>query len=61
MKVRDFLQIHKARENTRAFMNLGPYYILDHYNNIVVASKISTMDDAKQFLRELRAKNQQSG
>ncbi len=55
--MKHFLKIHKARENTQLFGNVGPYYILDHYTNIVVDSKLPTPEAAKESLRELRGEN----
>lgn len=54
--MKDFLKIHKAREVTRLYWNVGPYYIVDHYTNTVVDTKLPTPEAAKETLRELRAK-----
>jgi hypothetical protein len=51
--MKNFLKIHKARENTRLFGNVGPYYIVDHYTNIVVDAKLLTLEDAKEALRRM--------
>lgn len=53
--MKDFLKIHKARENTRLSGNVGPYYIVDHYTNTVVDYKLPTPEAAKESLRRLRA------
>ena len=53
--MKDILKIHKARETTRLFWNVGPYYIVDHYTNTVVDTKLPTLQAAKDSLRRLRA------
>jgi hypothetical protein len=52
--MKDFLKIHKARENTRLFWNVGPYYIMDQYQNTVVDYKLPTLVAAKESLQDLR-------
>jgi hypothetical protein len=52
--MKDFLKIHKARENSRLFLNVGPYYIMDHHRNIVVNSKLPTREAAKGALLSRR-------
>ena len=48
------LKIRKPRENTRLFGNVGPYYIVDHYRNIVLDARLPTLEAAKEALRRLR-------
>ena len=48
--MKDFLKIHKARENSRLFLTVGPYYVVNHYRNIVMDSKLPTREAAKEAL-----------
>jgi hypothetical protein len=52
--MKDSLKICRVRENTRLCGNIGPYYIADRYRNIVVDTKLPTLEAAKESLRKVR-------
>lgn len=61
MKRSSFLKVRKSRKNSQTQSNLGDYYILDTFRNLIAESRLSSLASARQRLNELKSEACYSG